>query len=1305
MWKSLSPTLLILALSSAIPVAAADQVERDQSAAAVITFVEQRMRLPAKRWLNAWLEARHQDPGQWMEKALRYRFAERFADLTPNPTEAAALKKYYTDNRVEMEKAKGMPPAVKQLLYGSGGALDRIKKEIIAVMDPNLPPPQVKLVPEKKALLTRLIKSLADQATVEFAAALVAAKAHIAGPEKDRIQGKIPEGPKTQEIDNLSVSLRADALHILMTAHSVLRDVVMRAKEFDIQESATVADAWLEKTAKEHVSLFAAWDYDWGDQNPFLRFYCQVWMGEAVRQGVKTYKDGTVDMRLKFEDVETKLVDLIATDTIKIEREWRDEMIGARFRAMDQLLRWSVEMTRVQQDSKLPSLRKLNPRDKNDKYSQAELALDRELREGQNLSPKEVLERARKRWVEFRIMSEKDANLTLEGVPKSLQIDFGFMYLSLGRLHMARNDAGEAAKIFAELANAKKMHPGIRDYAKRWMTASASADGGGGGGSWGPPTPPMDPAGAVMVAQQLFAAANDTIDPKLQEESLIRAAVALKGGISGLDNRVYAGQVVAQLPQVYGAYVAVLVRLGLRQHAAIAGTEGMTRIVAILDQEEKAKRPNPWKTTNEGKDWARVKQLAKQTSLLAKNVYGFNKGFGPIAEAARNFQVRIDPDAAGPNNDIDEIFQLIQDRRYEEAIAKCKEFIGKYAAKYPKEELQVFAMLVNARLGLIDKPGVDAAKAAQVGKELAQDNAVMQERITKELQDAQTTPERKRDVERAKTTILSCDIFRLMRDKKYAEVLAFLGPEFWKTPPADAALSANMLIKLCQACGQRFNEVNKKPDKDVVLTAAAEFLQAYDTFERQAKRLDKANVDADLRKGARILNRVLYGTAQLAAQLKAQEPKFTAIESAALRGYANLFEPLIDDKTTPDEVWKVATVLWDTGAHERAKKQFERYQALLAKDEELQAFKQDAKAIIAGYATKINVRAEFKNGWDEVVDLSWDSQEDLKALMDGVENTKNQIANFGRALRKLSELMKGPVAKVKDVMKAEDHAAVVAAVKAFDRLLGAAYYDRRVTANLATAYREAGDLAKALPMLLDLYMRDPTDLEAKSGFVEGILLGVRDNKINPKTEEGKTSLTKAREIIAAVRTERERDSTNRDGYWLAYIQGQELTAALGEIAKVNDTLAFLRVNRSDVSRDLVLPAVELTRVDGTTLSDDPRCRRPRNVQAIQLAERFLKLFALNGISEKPAFRIGKILELEEPEVFIDAGAPDFARILVKDENDDETGLLLPVGTVIAAAGPARAPAPAPAPAPEPAPASAVPTDPAASPAGSTGTPK
>ncbi len=446
---------------------------------------------------------------------------------------------------------------------------------------------------------------------------------------------------------------------------------------------------------------------------------------------------------------------------------------------------------------------------------------------------------------------------------------------------------------------------------------------------------------------------------------------------------------------------------------------------------------------------------------------------------------------------------------------------------------------------------------------------------------------------------------------------------------------------------------------------------------------------------------MLLGTAQTAALNKQQEPRFAEIETEAYKGYADLFEPLIDDNTKPNEVWTVANVLWDVGEHERAAKQFERYQGLLAKDEELQAFKRDPKSVVAGYEAKINVRNEFKQLWADIADLSWDTPEFIEAVRNDRPDTKGMIANYGRALRKLDELLKGPVAKVKDVMKKEDHAALVAAIKAYDRLLAAAYYDRQVMSRLAVAFREENRLDKALPLLQALFDQDPTNADNAMGVVEVTLRGIKDNSVNPKVAAGKAQIEKARVIVSRVRNELERDPRNRDGYWLAYIQGQELTAALGEMKEVNETLTFLRVNKSDISRDLVKPAVELTRADGTSLTDDPRCRRPRNAQAIQLAQRFLALYELNGITEKPAFRIGRVDGLEPPEVFIDAGAADFALITVNDENGDPVGLLLPPGTNVTAPAPTPAPAPAPAPtttetttapAPAPAPAPVTPTE-------------
>jgi hypothetical protein len=183
--------------------------------------------------------------------------------------------------------------------------------------------------------------------------------------------------------------------------------------------------------------------------------------------------------------------------------------------------------------------------------------------------------------------------------------------------------------------------------------------------------------------------------------------------------------------------------------------------------------------------------------------------------------------------------------------------------------------------------------------------------------------------------------------------------------------------------------------------------------------------------------------------------------------------------------------------------------------------------------------------------------------------------------------------------------------------------------------------------------------------------------------EGKAThdeLLHARDLAAQVR-EIYRNS-NKLGYWEAEILVMEFSLGLGENKVVNDTLAFMNRNRTDLSRDLIAPRIE---------GDDKRARRAMNTQAAELAKRFLELYSKTGVTQKAAFRVDEVEASGKTfAIYTDLDAPKFSVHSIKTKDDEDVLVLLPedaqapepaappAATAPAAAPPAAAPAPAPA---------------------------
>jgi len=105
--------------------------------------------------------------------------------------------------------------------------------------------------------------------------------------------------------------------------------------------------------------------------------------------------------------------------------------------------------------------------------------------------------------------------------------------------------------------------------------------------------------------------------------------------------------------------------------------------------------------------------------------------------------------------------------------------------------------------------------------------------------------------------------------------------------------------------------------------------------------------------------------------------------------------------------------------------------------------------------------------------------------------------------------------------------------------------------------------------------------------------------------------------------------------------------------------------------------------------DDKRIRRALNVQAIELAQRFLKLYGMNGVNEKVTYRVDEVdAGVKTIGIYTDVDAPKFIARSIKDKDDEDVLVIVaenapetPAAGTPAATAPIpvkTAPAPAPA---------------------------
>jgi hypothetical protein len=1239
--KFLTPSLLALALgfSAMGDLAAATAAERDQHAIALAKLMDANLRLPAKRQFDEYQAAGYPADDAYLDKALRCKWLDRFIAQLPEKDKAKneiELKALRTELDAAL-KANKLSGVTKLIYSGGGGSTMRMVNEIAKIMHPDLPKPLAPLVQEKRQALARLLDALGKQAEEDFKEAMAKVKAHK--KDEDEMWNFPENDPRTNKIVNEACDLRIDAMYPLQLAHIALRDAIHRGKDFGIDPAPVAAqmkkllvDPRPENENKPFDVMLTAWDFEWGESNPFVKLYSAILLSEAQKLGSKNVKD---------EDIDGALTTVVGFDTKSVKDPGaRIEAYRFKLTALNNLLRWRLEQNQ----------------------------------------PK-LIKRGLGAWNEFLETSKGDANLKLASAPPRLAGELGKLYIVAARLFKASGDNAAYSTLLAEVVGARGNPMG--DYAKRWLASGDDNGQSSGTTAWGEAPRASDPAGAILVGKALIAESSSTADPAQSRAYLIKAAVALRNGVLGLgtvDEKVY----LETAPEVYRVYSFALSKLDMRYHAVIAAQEGTRALIEHIKQYEQLKKPNPWKKPGaDGKpvwDDTHISplRLAFEGFQHVSALNSRSKNASPLYSDAIELLKTIDITAVGKTLEWNQLASLFQEGDYENCIAEAKKYMG----KYPEDDLKTFSLITSARAQFFDKLAKDDKKdrLAALKSDIERDNAAMRERIEAELKKPDVSEERKKECMKALGAIQSSLIGGMIADKKYVEVLDALGPDFWKNPPADDTLSARMIKLLGRAAGEHYSStIAESKDAATILAAYKRYDLAYRGIARMLPRLRKAGVDADLKNGSLHMTKVFSGLANQVVRLgAAATPDLIAIVDPANRAFADLYEPWVDDRTPSPNIIFLARTLWDAGEKKRAADQFIRYKASLAADAELQAFKKDPKPIIDKYGEPIVARTEYKKAWEEIADLSWDTPEfkQAYATLPKANWPAGLKADYYKALSKLREFRAKSVTPQRAVLDAALFKSINSSLDGLERLLTACASDLTVNSRLAQFYRENNEYAKAQELLNLLNDFDPLNPD----YAIAVVLVTYRNALEGKAS--KDDMKRARDIAIDVRNAKQ-GTTDKEGYWDADCLVYEFSVLMGDMKVVVDRLSFLRRNKSDLSRDMVAPPV---------WGDDKRARRPSNAQAADTARRYLVLHEKAG--EKPSFRIDEVESgADKLVIFTDPDAPKFElRAMKTPDDDDVTALVASDGStpppqalppVVVDPPPAAKPAPGAAPAATP----------------------
>ncbi len=1207
MLKYLSPTLfsLVLGAGGMAPLFAASADERDQHAIALTKLMTSKLRLPADRQLKEFKEAGYPASDPYLDKVLRYTYLDQFiadlaeADKAKHEAELKAL-------RAELEPAlKGnkLSGIAKQIFSGGGGSSTRMVNEIRRIMHTDSPPPLVPLATEKTQILARLLDTLGKQAEEDFKAGIEKVKANKAADDKI---WDLPEGGKEfQAAVNQAVEIRLEALRPLFTAMIALRDGANRGQDFGIdtapvkaqlKQMFTTERPELEK--KTWAELLNTWDFEWGEFNPFIRLNCGTLLGDAALAGSKTAKDDEVE----------GILQAVADFNVKELKDagTKIEAYRLKLNAWDSLLRYRLTV-----------------------------GTTRSFNRGTTL------------WQDFLNRAKLEDQMRLTQASPRLAAELGRLYIVAARLLQAKGDSNGASGLLAELSGAKS-NP-YSHYAKTWMAAMGTVKSGNG---WSERPLAMDPEKSILIARAFMNEANATADPITARSNYLNAAVAMRNGVLGLNSGLVDEKGYVEFaPQVYQLYAYSLYKMELRHQAVVAAQDGARALAAKIKWYADQKKPNPWQKINaEGKavwDETRLTPLrvGNDGMSYANQLKSRDPNTQSLYGQAIELLKAIDPEAVGENLLRLQMFSKLQEGDYEGVLREADAFLKEYPASY----LWVFTIKNSAITQWMDKlgKGGDKVKIEQLSAQLLKDNQAMGKRIEEELAKPGVTDARRQELDKARTTIKSSEVENLIANGKFEDVIKRIDADAVKNLPSEDTLAARMLRQLAKATLEwhesRSKEILAK-DPAALLAALKTYETVYHNLERGVRKLRNRNVDATLDAACQMLAIVFNRSVTMIARLQQAgnaSPELLAMAEVANRAFADLYEPTIDDKTPPANILFIARTLWDVDEKPRAAKQFARFISLNDKDPDLTAFRADAKGFAEKYSAVVTARGEFRKAWEEIVDLSWDSPEDKQAYENLPRDNwpTRQRANYGKTLEKIGDFRK-LMATNKAVVAPAQFKQIEEAVDAFTRVITAMSNQNTAISRLATYYRESDQFEKALPLLDYLYKQDPLDPSNQMALVLVTYnAALKGNPMPPKDE-----LDKARRVAAGIR-DLTAGTPNKIGYWEAYTLVMEFSIMLAEPKVVNDTLSFMRRNRSDLSRDLIAPP---------KWGDDKRARRPMNALSVQLAKRFLGLYEKQGVTEKPAFKVADVaVNGEATAVFCDIDAPAFIAKPMTTPDDDE----------------------------------------------------
>ncbi len=1040
---------------------AADQASnaRDQEFIAIQGLIDHDQRAPAQHLKDDFAGANY-PADQWCRDALDWMYADRFRSSETDPATQKKLDDLYATIGPKLQaavdaNAADVPDVVKTMWKAKGSPLLRLVNDLGRVINPNLPPPLIgkaNISAADKATRNHQVADLCAEAAKEFKKGEDAVTAFDAGPGAHLFDIS-EDKPEYKKLAEQATTVRFEAIRPLYLAHIILREVLTRGDDFGI-DPAPVKAFYKDLFTKDNVDTIGKYDYDWGDNNPWLKAYANVILCEAVRQGVK---DVTAD------DIESEIQKVIADNPNTMNGPMRVQFVALQLNMFQHLIRWQLELN-----------------------------TPKSLKHGAELT------------AQLQDQVKNDSTLRVKGDDEKA-IALAECYVVAARLaHEAKNNNGVSTWLGPVMA--ARENP-MSTNAKMWSVYFTGSSPGGSGNDWGEEPSPEEPGAALATAQAYIQQANATPDAKQARGFYLKAAVSLRDAVLALTTPAYEDQFNDVGPQIYSEFASACYHLDMRYHAALVAEEGLRAVsLKVTD------KSNPWKG-NEA-----VKRLEGNGIAYAQGLQARATGpaVAHIWDDTIGLIKKISPEDGNKSLDRMQIQLDITTGQWDDAIRNLDAYAKTYPDA--DDQFWAFNNRINAMQGhfnalaaqLATNPGVkdDMDKVGAATSKIAND--MLAKLADTEKTRALTDPELK-----ARASAQTVELYQDFAAGRFKDVIDKLGPDFWKHPPGDEALAVSMLKMMSNATfkfhEQTFSSDAAKKDPGTALQANWPVYQGvYAIFKSHATNYKSPESVKPLRDSSRLLAAVFNRVSNLGEPLAGTSTAIAAMLDEARKATADLVAPTLSANSKASQLVAIGDLLFNMDDHVGAGRLYAYYLANLDNDADLQAFVQAPKSRLDEVENIIGSRPELKTEWAKLRDRLEDQDHP------GIPRDQwgELPINYGIAAKLMKDFI-AHVDQLKTVLGNDLAKQADDELQALQKIVISLAQRIRVKSRLAQIDRETGKSDESRKLYDELISYDPDDPDFKVAYVENVIADVKNPP--PTGVPPKDQLEKARSTAVDLR--------------------------------------------------------------------------------------------------------------------------------------------------------------------------------------------